>query len=311
VRPRGSVPALLLALLLAVPALAAEGPVLLYPPDLTLAAAEKVKLFAYNPGKGGADNVLLNGKSSNPWEGEGFLKGEATLAPGLNVLRAFGGDVRLFLLPNAKLEQFRLGPGKEGEEQLLFQTYRLHPALDDGCESCHFVEGGKLRAKGQKEACYSCHDDFSKAKEGKKAFVHSPVASGECTGCHDPHFSAKPKLQKLSKGCLECHDPFPSNGTVHRPVANNDCGSCHSPHAGPAPKQLVRPGNALCLACHEKFHEFHRSAEVRGKVTELPDDFPRDKGEMACLGCHAPHQSVEEHLFRMKQQDLCKSCHRM
>ena len=309
--PRRTGFALLLALLLVLPARAAEGPVLLYPPDLTLAPGDKVKLFAYNPGKGGADNVLLNGVSSNPWEGEGFPKGEVALVPGLNVLQAFGGTVRLFVLSGAKLEQFRLGTGNEGEEPLLFQAYRLHPALDDGCESCHAVEGGKLKAKDQKEACYACHNDFSKAEEGKKVFLHDPVSKGECTGCHDPHFSAKPKLQKLEKGCLECHDAFPSKGTVHRPVANGECMSCHSPHAGPGPKQLVRPGNALCTGCHETVHARHRSAEVSGRMTAVPDDFPKEKGELSCLGCHAPHQSEEAKLYRTTRQDLCKICHRV
>jgi predicted CXXCH cytochrome family protein len=311
VTPRRAGFALLLALALVLPVRAADGPVLLYPPDLLLSAEEKVKLFAWNPGKGGVDNILLNGVSSNPWEGEGFLKAEAALVPGLNVLQAFGGTFRLFVLPGAKLEQFRLATGQGGEESLLFQAYRLHPALDDGCEGCHAVEGGKLKAKDQKEACYACHNDFSKAEDGKKVFLHDPVAKGECTGCHDPHFSARPKLRKLEKGCLECHDPFPAKGTVHQPVANNDCVSCHSPHAGPAPKQLVRPGNALCLGCHDTVHERHRTTEVRGKMTEVPEDFPREKGWLACLGCHLPHQSAERKLFRMNQQDLCKACHRL
>jgi predicted CXXCH cytochrome family protein len=310
VSPRRTGSALLLALLLVLPARAAEGPVLLYPPDLLLAPGEKVKVFAWNPGKGGGDNVLLNGNSTNPWEGETFLKGEITVVPGLNLLEVSGRTVRLFRLPDVRMEKFQFPSGAK-DEVLVFQGYRLHPALDDGCESCHTTADGKLAAKDQKEACYSCHNDFSKAEDGKKVYLHDPVAKGECTGCHDPHYSRMPKLQKLEKGCLECHDAFPSNGTVHRPVANNECMSCHSPHAGPGPKQLVRTGNGLCLGCHDVVHERHRTAEVRGKMTEVPQDFPREKEDLACTGCHTPHQSMESKLLRAGKQDMCKTCHRI
>jgi len=288
---------------------AAERPALLFPPDLALIPDAKVKLFAYRPPGGAADNLLVNGVSSNPWEGEMFLKGEVELAPGLNLIQAFGQTVRLFVLQNARMERFRLPGAKEGEE-LVFQRYGLHPALDDGCDGCHVATGGKLTAKNQLEACYACHGDFSKEEEGKKPYVHSPVRSGECTSCHDPHFSARPKLYKVEKGCLECHDPFPSTGTVHRPVANGECLSCHSPHASTAPMQLRRWGNALCLGCHADTHEIHRTAEVRGRITQVPEDFPREKGNLSCFGCHAPHQTPERKLFVKERTELCKTCHR-
>jgi predicted CXXCH cytochrome family protein len=295
---------------LALPARAAQDTVLLYPPDLMLTTEEKVKAFAFLAGKGTSDNVSVNGVPGNPLEGETFLKGEVKLFPGFNLVHTLGKTVRLFFLQNARMEQLRISTGKEDEE-MVFQAYRLHPALDDGCEGCHAVEGGKLAQKDQKEACYACHNDFSKAEDGKKVFLHDPVAKGECTGCHDPHYAARPKLQKPGKGCLECHDAFPSKGTVHRPVARGECTGCHSPHAGPAPKQLLRPGNALCLGCHESVHERHRSASVRGTLTEVPQDFPTEKGELGCLGCHVPHQSAEAHLVRGSRQDLCGSCHRL
>jgi predicted CXXCH cytochrome family protein len=135
------------------------------------------------------------------------------------------------------------------------------------------------------------------------------VASGECTACHDPHFATRPKLQKLEKGCFECHDPFPSEGTVHRPVANGECTACHSPHAGPTPKQLVRSGNALCLGCHKEPHARHRSSLVFGAMTQVPDDFPVERGELSCVGCHVPHQSPHGWLFRKRKVELCKTCH--
>ena len=302
---------ILVALLLlgAVPVRGAGDLIVLYPPDLTLVEEGSVKMFAYQGGGGIPTHVRVNGKVAARLDGEVFRKAEIALVPGLNVLEAGGKTVRVYSLPNSKLDIFRAPAEKEGVEPLAFRKLRLHPALDDGCEGCHTIEGARLAAKPQKEACYACHTDFGAPEEGKEKFLHAPVAAGECTGCHDPHFSARPKLQKLEKGCLECHDAPPESGTIHYPVKNRECTACHGPHVGPAPKQLVRPGNALCIGCHEKPHAQHRSADVKGKLTQIPDDFPRDKGELGCLGCHKAHQSEERRLFVLPQGKLCQTCH--
>ncbi len=298
----------LLFLAAAVPARGAGDLAILYPPDLTLSVEDKIKIFAFHPGGGVPTYVKLNGKVIGKLEGEDFRKGEAALLQGLNLLDIGGTPIRVFRLPGVKIDQFRLPAGNEGES-LLFQAFTLHPALDEGCEGCHTVEGLKLAAKTQKAACYACHTDFGAEEQGTTKFLHAPVAAGECTGCHDPHFSSRPKLQKLEKGCFECHDAFPTDGVVHKPVADGNCKACHSPHVGPAQKQLLRAGNALCVGCHEKPHEQHRSAQVKGKMTQVPDDFPRDKGDLSCTGCHSPHQSKERRLFRMTQGALCRTCH--
>ncbi len=308
---RASVAFLFAAVLLVLPARAAQGPSaleVLYPPDLTFSGEPKVKVFAFRGSKGEPVVPVVNGKAAAPLEGETFLKGEVSLFTGLNLLQIGGKNIRVFVLPNAIMDTFRLPSGKTGED-LVFRSYRLHPALDDGCEACHALEGGKLKAKDQKEACFGCHDDFTKAGVGKKMFVHAPVAAGECTACHDPHFAARPKLLKLEKGCFECHDPFPTTGTVHAPVRAGECVACHSPHASSTKNPLVRSGNALCLGCHKEPHERHRSSAVLGKMTRVPDDFPVERGELACIGCHVPHQSPNPRLFRKPQEELCKTCH--
>lgn len=298
----------LLFLAIAIPARGVADLVVLYPRDLTLTSGDKVRIYAFQPGGGPATYVKVNGKVVAKLEGEDFRKGEAALGEGFNIVEIGGKTARLYRLSGSKMEQFR-APADDGKAPLVFQAYRLHPALDEGCDGCHTVEGVKLAAKEQKAACYACHTDFGAEEEGKKKYLHAPVAAGECTGCHDPHFSARAKLQKLEKGCLECHDAFPTDGVTHRPVAEGDCKACHGPHVGVAPKQLVRPGNALCLGCHETSHSQHRSATVKGKVTQVPDDFPRDNAALACLGCHLPHQSRERRLFRMNQGALCRTCH--
>lgn len=294
----------------AVPVRGAGELTLLYPPDLTLVFEESVKVFAYQAGGGIPTHVRVNGKVAARLEGEVFRKGEVALVPGPNVLEAGGKTARVFCLKGSKLERLEIPAEKEGAP-LTYQSLRLHQALDEGCEGCHTVEGGKLGAKNLKEACAACHSDFGAEEEGKKKFLHAPVAAGECQGCHDPHFSARPKLQKLEKGCFECHDAFPKEGVVHQPVADGTCMACHNPHVSLAPKQLIRPGNALCRGCHENPHALHISAEIKGKMTMIPDDFPKDGGQLSCLGCHFPHQSPERRLFRKPQGELCRSCHKV
>ncbi len=302
--------AILFVLAVAVPVRGAGNPVLLYPKDLTLSTDEKIKVFVFQPGGGVPTYVKVNGKAAAKLEGEDFRKGESALAQGMNFLDIGGAPVRVFRLSGVKLDQFRL-PAGEGNEPLVFQVFTLHPALDEGCEGCHTVEGAKLASKDQKEACYACHTNFGAEEQGTTKFLHAPVAAGECTGCHDPHFSSRPKLQKLEKECYECHDPFPSDGVVHKPVVEKKCTACHSPHVGPAPKQLLRAGNALCLGCHEAPHTQHRTAQVKGKLTQVPDDFPRDKDDLSCTGCHKPHWSEERRLFSLPQGKLCQTCHRV
>jgi predicted CXXCH cytochrome family protein len=234
-------------------------------------------------------------------------KGEAQLVPGLNRLNIGGRVVRVYYREDSPGGELTVKGGK-GEPPMVFRSYNLHPAMGDGCGGCHVEEGGKLGRKDQKTACYGCHDDFGK---GGKAgiYLHGPVAAGECTSCHDPHFSARPKLQKSGKGCMECHDAPSGKKIVHAPVRSGQCAGCHDPHAGVAPKQLARHGNSLCTKCHENYHRVHRSAVARGAMTKLPRDVSRDGNDLSCHACHLPHQSDHERLLAKGAPELCHDCH--
>lgn len=298
-------------LAVSVPGRAGEGTYVLYPPDLVLTTESTIRVHAFRPGGKAPVPVTLNGMEREPLEGENFLSGKISLTFGLNLLDIDGKRIRIYSLPGSKMEQYKESSGSEGNPAL-FRSYRLHPALEDGCEGCHMVKDGKLGMIAQREACSSCHDDFEKGGgSGGKWYVHGPVADGECTACHDPHYADQPKLLKKDKICFDCHDPFRGEGTVHQPVKDGECAACHSPHAGPVPKQLLRAGNALCLGCHENPHNQHRSASVMGTLTAIPSDFPVEKGQLACLGCHRPHESDERRLFRMNQGEMCQTCHKV
>lgn len=304
--------AALLAVVFRISVLAGAGEevAVLYPPDLTLTPAATIRVLAFQNGETNPVPVTVNGQEGGSLEGGHFLSGEVPLRFGRNLLRVGETSIRVYSFPGYGMGTYRASP-EAGGDPVLFQSYRIHPALEDGCEGCHTVRDGKLATMALKEACYSCHDDWEKGGEEGAWHVHAPVAAGECTDCHDPHYSARPKLQKSGKGCLECHDPFPDEGSVHRPVRDGECTACHGAHAGPAPNQLLRAGNLLCIGCHQTPHVQHRSAAVKGVLTVLPPNFPVENGELSCLGCHLPHQSAERRLFRMKQGVMCQTCHRV
>ena len=300
----------LLAALLAGPfaaTQAASAPIVVYPPDLTLSSRPVIRLYAFRKEGKAPIRVTVNGQPSGAMKGSGAQAGEASLVPGLNRLNIGGKQVRVYFREGSPQGKFALEAGK-GKRPLVFRSYSLHPALEEGCGSCHAEEGGKLRVRDQKTACYGCHDDFGKGGN-PEIFLHEPVAAGECTSCHDPHFSARSKLQKPGKGCRECHDAPREKGVVHAPVKAGQCTGCHDPHAGVAPKQLVRKGNSLCTKCHENFHWMHRSAIVGGAMTKLPPDVRRDGNELSCLACHLHHQSPNERLLAKSTPELCLGCH--
>ena len=43
----------------------------------------------------------------------------------------------------------------------------------------------KLKPGANGKVCLGCHVDFEETI--KQAFVHTPVKSGDCSDCHDPH----------------------------------------------------------------------------------------------------------------------------
>ncbi len=132
----------------------------------------------------------------------------------------------------------------------------LHGPVGSGsCEVCHQVSHwaeGKhpsLLTRADAEKCYFCHEE-AKALTRQK-HVHTPVAKGECTACHDPHQSDNPFLlvngkkegaAKPSDLCFSCHDAARAYWKTgfHGAVAFLDCISCHEPHSSPFAYQLTK-----------------------------------------------------------------------
>jgi len=120
-----------------------------------------------------------------------------------------------------------------GEKTALVVASTHLPYGEKRCNDCHSQEkdqnDGLVRSK--RELCFVCHKDFIKG-----AFVHGPVAIGECLACHLPHTSTNPALLKGDKDklCESCHsEKRVAAGMHNRFVAKQMvCVDCHDPHSG-------------------------------------------------------------------------------
>lgn len=160
----------------------------------------------------------------------------------------------------------------------------------------------RLKEPDQKKACLACHTEFG--QKLAKRFVHTPVRTGECSGCHDPHVSSHAKLLAGNprQVCAECHDSvIPRQArSVHKIVADGECRTCHDPHASDHAAALVERGEALCFSCHKEL------GEAIGKAK-----FKHNPVAQGCLGCHVPHGSDKAaSLLTSGVPGLCVGCHK-
>ncbi|MCB2183891.1 MAG: hypothetical protein KQH63_17820 [Desulfobulbaceae bacterium] len=159
----------------------------------------------------------------------------------------------------------------------------------------------KLKAGASGKICLSCHDGLQ--EKMKKAFVHSPLADGDCIGCHNPHTSSFDKLMSASTDdiCYTCHDSvIPENArSVHKVVADGACTSCHDPHAADNEANLLKKGSELCYECHQT---------LAAKIQENKYGHPPVRKN--CVGCHDAHGSEKNvSLLNDGSPALCLKCH--
>ncbi|NJC88471.1 MAG: cytochrome C [Desulfuromonas sp.] len=163
------------------------------------------------------------------------------------------------------------------------ETFKLKPGAEGKlCLTCHTAFGGKLQAK----------------------HIHTPLAKGECTGCHNPHASTHAKLMEgpAETICYKCHDQVIPKGAVstHRVVAEGKCVACHDPHASANPANLVKGGSELCFDCHQAL----------GKKIAA-NKFSHAPVKQGCLKCHNPHASAKQvSLLTAEEPKLCLDCHK-
>ncbi len=160
----------------------------------------------------------------------------------------------------------------------------------------------KLKPGAEGKLCLNCHADFQEKLKSK--FVHTPVNTGECSGCHNPHTSSHGKLLDASTStiCFKCHEKIiPSKAiSTHKIAIEGNCVKCHDPHAANNKGNLLQAGNALCISCHKTIGDI--IAKIKFKHT------PVDNG---CLNCHDPHASEKAaHLLKNPVPGLCVECHK-
>lgn len=220
----------------------------------------------------------------------------------------------------------------------------LHYPLTQGkCSVCH--GGGderSIKVEGTADRCRLCHT-FEKEMQAKGETIHDPVASGDCTTCHDPHMSSRRAFLRKPEAetCRECHEvPAADKGRVLHPPAET-CTECHAAHGGAGKKFLSTAGAELCVTCHDDPRkgegEAHPALDEGCQVCHdphagfAPGILKGDSPKAACLACHddpaagkavvhraldkgcavchAPHRSANPKLLKAADNALCRSCH--
>src|SRR6056297_2898539 len=78
--------------------------------------------------------------------------------------------------------------------------------------SAAFADQYNLAPGARGELCLSCHTGFSETMQ--KKHIHTPLAEGNCTGCHNPHSTDHGKLLAAdpTQICATCHDDLVVSG---------------------------------------------------------------------------------------------------
>jgi len=160
----------------------------------------------------------------------------------------------------------------------------------------------KLKPGARGKICLNCHVAFQ--DKLKSPFLHTPVKSGECSGCHNPHSSSYDKLLAADRDkiCYKCHQSMIPEKSIsaHKVVVEGNCTLCHDPHGSDNRFNLLRAGNELCFGCHTDMAESIKKASFKHN--------PVEKG---CLNCHDPHASVQaDSLLKNPVPSLCIGCHK-
>jgi predicted CXXCH cytochrome family protein len=153
--------------------------------------------------------------------------------------------------------------------------------------------------------CYKCH--LSKVTD---PFVHSAMASNECTPCHNASggnhqtntalYAVKDKSTKL---CYECHDNQSNKKSIHGPIQEDTCLGCHAPHASNLKFMLGKVTPEICFECHSPALLLEKETQ---KATGFRDGSSNlhflhaGKTAIPCITCHDVHASEQTKLIRPK-----------
>jgi predicted CXXCH cytochrome family protein len=164
-----------------------------------------------------------------------------------------------------------------------------HRALTTGaaCVGCHDPHGSsvkKLLRKPAAEMCLACHDrDGMKSADGRpltdmkrwlaqNAEQHSPVASGDCSSCHQPHGGKHFRLLT---------EAYPA--AFYADFDEKSYALCFSCHDGGAFRSAQAASQTSFRDGDRNLHFLHVNAGARGRT---------------CRACHDVHASTQAHHIR-------------
>jgi predicted CXXCH cytochrome family protein len=212
-----------------------------------------------------------------------------------------------------------------------------HKPVEQGCIACHAAHGSDKGPSLLKQAvpalCVGCHKTdkpiFAKqhlgysvakadctschAPHGSRSrgmlhdTVHSPVAKGMCSQCHEAAGTPGQLKTKLTgvQLCRGCHNQkvnaILDKGRLHTPVLRGDaCLNCHAPHASSG-KGLLRGGSlAVCGRCHGDTLRRQDQSAAKHQPVLVGD----------CTSCHDAHSGNGPLLFAGPNLvDMCATCH--
>jgi predicted CXXCH cytochrome family protein len=210
-----------------------------------------------------------------------------------------------------------------------------HYPAEDACDNCHEATGathpsgdslGFRLMDSSPALCYYCHEESEALTH-----THTPMAEGQCLGCHDAHASSWSSLLCKSETelCLSCHDrEYGKDGTgtdnirllisgsqrvVHTAITEMGCTTCHQAHGSDLPSLLVdsfpeeeyvpaaSENFGLCFLCHD-------ADILEAEETEWATGFRQGKQNLHrvhiqgnkgrnCRMCHNIHGSSQPFLI--------------
>jgi len=168
-----------------------------------------------------------------------------------------------------------------------------HQRNDVSCTSCHTIHSAhdKVRETAtQPEVCFTCHKE--QRAESHKISTH-PVNADKlaCSGCHNLHGSAGPKLLKkntVNETCWTCHADKRGPFLFEHQPATEDCTICHAQHGSNIRPMLRTRPPFMCQECHDGSHASGtpvglNAAGYQGGMTAVPS---RNNVGGSCLNCH-------------------------